>query len=341
MNHSQPGPTKAIVFTYFARQATPLERQAIEAWLETDEGNTLYYTYLDEWERLHPQFYPDIDAAHHHFAQFMEQSVSVEPTELSRHEAYLKSISTHKPTHWLQSHWFWWVAASVALLISSLLITTDYWYYTTRSNGYKQIQSLTLPDGSRVLLGANSSVKYARFGFSRGARRVWLDGEAEFRIVHRPNRQRFIVRTPDKTIVEVLGTVFVINSRRNSTRIVLESGRIELNTPRTVRPVVLAPGDMATVSAQGHLKMQHPSNTLTRVTWHDHRFVFADTPLADVANQLHDIFGVTVQIPQSDLMARHVSGTFQAETADDLLQALSLMMGLHIDQSKTVYVLTQ
>jgi transmembrane sensor len=340
MNHSQPGPTKAIVFTYFARQATPLERQAIEAWLETDEGNMLYYTYLDEWERLHPQFYPDIDAARHHFAQFMRQSVSVGSTELGRHEVYFNSISTHKPTHWLQSRGFLWMAASVALLIS-IWITTDHWYYTTQSNGYKQIQSLTLPDGSGVLLGANSSVKYARFGFSRGTRRVWLDGEAEFRIVHQPNRQRFMVETPDKTTVEVLGTVFVINSRRNNTRIVLESGRIELNTPHTVRPVVLAPGDMVTVSDQGHLKMQHPSITPSRVTWHDHRFVFADTPLADVANQLHDIFGVTVKIPQSDLMARNVSGTFQADTADDLLQALKLMMNLHIDQSKAVYVLTQ
>lgn len=340
MNHAQPGPTKAVVFAYFARQATPLERQAIETWLTTEEGTRLYYKYLDEWERQHPQFYPDTEGARQRFNQFMRSPIQAESVDSVRSDGEITPKSTIRSTPWLWSRWGLGLAASVALFMG-LWLTGEYWYYTTQTNGYRQIRSVSLPDGSGVLLGANSSIRYARFGFTGGTRQVWLDGEAEFDIVHQPDSRRFTVETPDHTVVEVLGTVFVVNSRRNSTRVVLEKGRIKLTTPRTRRPLVLSPGDVVTVSAQGPLKMQRPSVTPARVTWHDHRFVFADTPLTDVASQLHDTFGVTVQIPQTELMTRTVSGTFQAETADDLLQALTLMMNLHLEQSRSVYVLTR
>ncbi|GAB3699854.1 hypothetical protein GCM10027592_26300 [Spirosoma flavus] len=338
MSHSQSGPTKAVVFAYFAHQATPLERQAIEAWLATDEGTLLYYTYLDEWEREHPQFYPDSEAARQRFTQFIRSPLQSELVDANRTRESLTYDFT-KETTWFRSQWLIGLAASVALL-AGVWLTTDFWYYTTLTNGYRQIRSVSLPDGSGVLLGTNSSVRYARFGFSSGIRQVWLDGEAEFQIVHTPESKRFTVETPDHTIVEVLGTVFVVNSRRNSTQVVLETGRIKLTTPRTTRPVVLSPGDMVTVSARGQLKQQHLTQTPSRVIWHDHQFVFADTPLSDVANQLHDTFGVTVQIPQAQLMTRTVSGTFQAETADDLLQALAMMMNLQLNQAKEVYILT-
>lgn len=339
MNHAQPGPTKAVVFAYFARQVTPLERQAIETWLTTDKGNALYYTYLDEWERQHPQFYPDVDAARHRFAQFMQSPIQSESASARLHSAPAGPAPAETPVRWLWSSWGMRFAASIGLIVS-LWLTTDYWYYTTHTNGYRQIRSVSLPDGSGVLLGANSSVRYARFGFATGTRRVWLDGEAEFRVIHQTDGQRLTVETPDHTIVEVLGTVFVVNSRRNSTRVVLETGRIELTTPRITKPLVLAPGDIVTVSAEGQPKKQRLAVVPTRVTWHNHRFVFTDTPLTDVANQLHDTFGVTVQIPQADLMDRTVSGTFQAETADDLLQALTLMMNLHLNQAQNAYILT-
>lgn len=339
MNYAQPHPAKAVVFAYFARQATPLERKAIETWLTTDEGTTLYYTYLDEWERQHPQFYPDADAARLRFAQFRQDPNQSQLPATIPLQRVVEPIE-RQPTRWLTSRWFIGLAASV-LLLMGLWLSFDFWYYTTQTNGYRQIRSVSLPDGSGVLLGANSSVRYARFGFTRGVRRVWLNGEAEFNVVHEPDSQQFTVETPDHTVVEVLGTVFVINSRRNTTRVALETGHIRLTTRQTTKPLLLSPGDVVTVSAEGQLKTQLPTITPAHVTWQDHRFVFTDTPLTDVANQLHDTFGVTVQIPQADLMTRTVSGTFQAETADDLLQALTLMMNLHVDQSKMVYVLTQ
>ncbi|QHV94555.1 FecR family protein [Spirosoma endbachense] len=341
MNEPQAYPTKASLFAYFAHQATPLERQQIESWLMTEQGATLYFTYLDEWERQHPQFQPDLNRARERFTQFMHQTAQ-EPKSGHFDPAPLLTESpvTLQRTSWLQSSGWLAVAASI-LLVVGLWLSAESWYYKTWSNGFHQLQSIQLPDGSAVELGAHSSLRYPRFGFGWGTRRVWLTGEAQFQITHQANAQRFQVHTPDQTIIEVLGTVFVVNSRRNTTRVMLKTGRISLTTPQSNQPLMLTPGDLVTVSIGQKLHKQQADKVSTQVTWHDHQFVFHDTPLQDIVVQLHDTFGVTVQILQPELMNRSVSGTFQAETADDLLQALKLMMNLEINDSSTGFTLTQ
>ncbi|MBD2704624.1 FecR domain-containing protein [Spirosoma sp. BT702] len=341
MNEPQAYPTKASIFAYFAHQATPLERQQIESWLTTDQGATLYFTYLDEWERQHPQFQPDLNRAHERFTQFMNKTNQVSESGHFNAELLLSEpLLTVQSKNWLRSYGWLAMAASI-VLVGGLWLSVEFWYYTTWSNGYHQLQSIQLPDGSAVELGAHSSLRYPRFGFGWGTRHVWLTGEAQFQITHQANAQRFQVHTPDQTIIEVLGTVFVVNSRRNTTRVMLKTGRISMTTPQSNQPLMLTPGDLVTVTVGQTLHKQKADTLSAQVTWHDHQFVFHDTPLQDIVVQLHDTFGVTVQIPQTELMNRTVSGTFQAETAADLLQALKLMMNLEVDDSPTGFTLTQ
>ena len=331
MKGSSTDPTKAVMFAYFGGQATPLERRQVEHWLTIPEGAELYFTYLDEWEREYPQFYPDMNTAHRRFMLLTSQPEIPEP---------IPEVPTQIGFRRLRRLYAGWlIGVAAVVLVAGLWAFKDQWYFITRHSGYGQIQSMMLPDGSTLVLGVNSSIRYTRFGFENGHRRVWLNGEAQFNVTHRSDSQRFTVETPDQTTVEVLGTVFTVNSRRNATLVVLESGRIRLSTPVSRQPLILTPGDVVKVNMGQHPFKQHVPVVSARVTWYNHSFVFDDTPLIDVANQLHDIFGVSVQIPQADLLSRTVSGTFQAETADDLLEALSLMMNLHINRHQSLYVL--
>lgn len=341
MNEPQVYPTKATIFAYFAHKATPLERQQVESWLTTPEGATLYFTYLDEWERQHPQFQPDLTRAHERFLQFMQQTdqetVSVPfKTEPSPTDP----VFTVQAQTWFQAHARLAIAASI-LLIGSLWLSIDYWYYITWTNGYRQIQTIRLPDGSDVELGANSSLQYARFGFGRGTRNIWLTGEAQFRVTHQPDNQRFRVHTPDQTVIEVLGTVFVVNSRRNTTRVMLKTGQVRMTTPVATGSCLLSPGDLVTVSKEKKLQKQRFNPESARVTWHDHQFIFHDTPLSELITQLHDTFNVNIVVPHPELRNRRLSGTFEAETADELVQALGLMMNLKVEYSPGSFTLTQ
>lgn len=343
MKDIQSGPAKETLFAYFAHKATPLERQQVENWLKTTAATTLYFDALDEWERKHPQFQFDLLQAHERFARFRQESTQVGDLELvvpEQNEAVPDAEPPVYRVEWYRSR-AWLAIAATFVLLMGLWASTDLWYYKTLTNGFGQLQTLKLPDGSGVVLGTNSTLRFRRFGFERGTRQVWLRGEAQFSVTHQRNNQRFTVQMPDQTLVEVLGTEFVVNSRANATRVTLITGRIRMTTPQSLLPVDMTPGEVVTVATKGLTKKRLAPTATAQVTWQDHQFAFQDTPLSDVARQLHDVFGITLQIDQPDLMTRTVTGTFQAETADDIVQALTLMMDLRVEHSRKTYTLTQ
>lgn len=78
------------------------------------------------------------------------------------------------------------IAASVTLIVA-----TSVWYLATSaanesSNEYKtgfaKTKKITLPDGSKVILNANSALKLSADWSKTGDRQVWLDGEAYFEV---------------------------------------------------------------------------------------------------------------------------------------------------------------
>ena len=76
-------------------------------------------------------------------------------------------------------------------------------------------------------------------------REVWLDGEAFFSVIHKINNQPFKVKTSEDVAIEVLGTTFNVY-HRNQTKIVLNSGRIQLSLPtvQADEKIFMNPGEL-------------------------------------------------------------------------------------------------
>lgn len=111
-----------------------------------------------------------------------------------------------------------------------------------------------LPDGSQVRLYANSQLRYDRQGFTDSwsdetPRAVWLDGEADFTVAHRPATadRQFRVHTGNLT-VEATGTVFHIRHCPKGTQVALMSGAVNLLVNRH-KPIALRPGQTIEVTA--------------------------------------------------------------------------------------------
>ncbi len=339
MNEPQPPITKAIVFAYFAHQATPMERQQIEAWLKTREGNEIYFTYLDEWERQFPQFQADLGKAREKFKEFVNETHEGEISDTGPEMPLSAEKAPRKPAlRWLRKHYRLMPAASVVLL-AGMWLSKDIWLYETRTSHHHEVQVIRLHDGSEVELHANSSFRYPRFGFGRGARQVWLNGDAEFRIAHLTNGTHFKVHTPDQTVIEVLGTVFVVNSRPKATKVMLKSGSIRLTNPIAAQPLTLEPGDLVTISTEKKMQKEQLGERPDEANWRNERFEFQDTPLKEIARQLYDTYGVKVEIIDPKVLNRTLSGTFQAETAEDLLEAITIIMKLEIERTPDGYLL--
>ncbi len=337
MNESSEHITKSMVFAYFSHQATPIERRQIETWLSSPEGVERYYAYLDEWERHFPQFQSNADTRRNQFEAFMRNADRLDTPEPD-FVPDERSASEEVNASWLKKNYRWFVAASV-LLLAGVWLTTDMWYYQILVSKNHEIVTARLEDGSEVELRANSSLKYPRFGFGR-QREVWLDGEAAFKVAHLADGRRFKVNLGGQTVIEVLGTEFVVNSRKRANKIILKSGSIRLTSPVAEVPLLMKPGEMVTVTAE-HEELEKVQLGLKaeEADWKTQHFEFQDTPLKDVALQLHDAYGVSVRMNRPIVSARTLSGTFQAETAEDLLEAIVEMMGLEVEEVPDGYLI--
>jgi ferric-dicitrate binding protein FerR (iron transport regulator) len=138
----------------------------------------------------------------------------------------------------------------VAAICTGIALCAGLFYYTAQRRTpreqasvtpYGQIRTLYLPDSSKVVLNAHSSVRYASAWRPGQPREVWLEGEAYFDV--RPvESSGFLVHVKDLT-VEVLGTAFDIRDRRGKVEVVLEKGKIRVRY--IGGDLVMAPGDRA------------------------------------------------------------------------------------------------
>ena len=324
--------SKAVLFDYFSGRVSPIQKKSIESWLADSANRDVYYQWLHEWELSRLQTNANWQRAYEKTALRVDNTPSV-------------SYQTDKspPNQWQISRVRHWVsrsgliAASVALaLVVSGWLFRDALLYQTVRTGFGETRSLTLPDGSAVTLNANSSVRFSRFGFgeqtlfSQSHRTVMLTGEADFSVRHLPNHQRFIVTTPKGLNVTVLGTQFTVFSRERATRVVLRSGRVQLTTQqKNEPPLIMQPGDLVTLSPQGKLALTHTAHPEAVIAWKDHRFSFEQTPLREIADMLHENYGLTVTIETTQLANRTISGSFTAQNANEVLQLIAQLLQIN------------
>ncbi|GAA4402120.1 hypothetical protein GCM10023187_17020 [Nibrella viscosa] len=112
-------------------------------------------------------------------------------------------------------------------------------------------QTVRLPDGSTAFLHRNSQLRFSRQWTSDAPRAVWLQGEADFMVIHTKGVRAeglFRVHTPDLT-VEATGTTFRVQQQQQGTRVVLKEGQVKLLLSHYPEPVQLRPGDSVDVSS--------------------------------------------------------------------------------------------
>jgi transmembrane sensor len=239
------------------------------------------------------------------------------------------------------------IAAGLALMIMAAFFfikknePNDLMAKTT----YGETRTLSLPDGSQVVLNANSSLTWKNAWTSGKDREVSLKGEAYFIVNEQGkagHRDRFIVHTSDLD-VEVLGTRFNVNTYRPQTQVILQKGSVEIKTSLNdvEKKYNLTPGQRAVFDRNNDLLQISQVNSNVYVGWKDNRFVFDNTPLSEVAIMLENTYGIKV-IVDNELIAKQISGEIPTSERKAFLLALSTLYGLKMnEQSKDTLYITQ
>lgn len=259
-------------------------------------------------------------------ARFWIQSVGVDeklPTEREVQDAIRmveSKIATTEPKVVLFRlvHWAWGAAAAVLILVGigwyrwsnqpSAVETGEIRSFSgeigemvAQENQTDRPQSLTLPDGSRVVLSPNSKLIYLKT-FANELRAVNLTGEAFFDVVRRP-RQPFVVRT-GKVNVRVLGTSFIVRAYRDASEIsvLVKSGRVAVSKAQatggndTTDGVLITPNQQVSYSLQDNVfrKSLVAAPILVNKQKREADFVYDEIPVDNVFKELSAAYGVDI-----------------------------------------------
>ena len=203
-------------------------------------------------------------------------------------------------------------------------------------------KSFVLPDGSRVILNADSRLSVDT-GFGAKERRIHLDGEAFFDVAHNASKP-FIVQT-SRMDIKVLGTAFNVKdyTADDLFETSLIRGSIELSLKKEHKTVMLHPHEKymlretrtpatAAVRSQPRssagiqglvpVKISKMDTSIVEVSWTQNRIAFMDEPLGDVLKKLERWYGIHITVTDPSLMDNLYTGSFRNESVDDVLSAL-------------------
>ncbi|MBC7922304.1 MAG: FecR domain-containing protein [Ferruginibacter sp.] len=341
---------KPRLFDYFAGKATALERQQIDEWSGDPVHEEQFYEWLDEWEQSHRQYTADQPAALNRYHDFLfaaqsnaAQPSAAQPGPVPSARAPTRSIGRlNRPGGIPPNGLGWAVVASVTVVVG-LFGFREQVLTRTYSTAYGETRTVTLPDGSGVVLNANSSLRMPRFGFGSHTRAVRLTGEALFSVTHTATNQRFVVKTDNGPLVVVLGTEFTVFARPRGTKVTLNRGRVEVHyrqPDRRTRQVTMKPGDLVTLTPKGEVRRQQNQQPSANPAWTDHRFVFDKTPLTEIVAMLDESYGLTVEIADAETGQLTLSGAYPARNADEMLCILAEVLNLTIIRQNDTVLLT-
>jgi transmembrane sensor len=197
---------------------------------------------------------------------------------------------------------------------------------------YGETKTLTLPDHSRVILNANSSIAYSVNWKVGETREVWLEGEAFFEVVHTKKHQKFVVHNQGALDVEVLGTKFSVSGRHDNYKVILNSGKVRLSSyhESLKDTVTLRPGDMVTLKKAVGKFEKKSVNAEQFTAWRNQKLIFDNTSMQEVIELLSDTYGLNVKVSEPALLKRKLSGSIPTNSLNNLLFGLSATFNLDI-----------
>lgn len=235
-----------------------------------------------------------------------------------------------------------WVGQAAAVFVGSLLLASLCWWYYHRADTVRyatqfgETRSITLPDGTEVMLNANSALRVAEYPPEDSIREVWLEGEAFFSVRHTPDHRKFIVNTSHGLRIEVLGTQFNVNSREEKATVVLNSGKVKVQAPTAEKQSqwVMEPGELVEYKPEKQQIDQKAVDTTLYTSWRKNLLLFKDTPLEEIARLIGDNYGYEVKFGEESLAHLQFTGSVPADQPELLLTTLAKSFGLRVSQNK-------
>lgn len=228
--------------------------------------------------------------------------------------------------------------AEVAVTPKVNLLTTLY------QTAYGEKKEVWLPDSSRVILNAGSTLRIDS-GFGQTARKIYLSGEALFDVTHN-KALPFSVHVKNFE-VKVLGTLFNVkaypNDKTQETSLI--RGKVELLLKNQQgKRLILTPNQKVVVNnletpLTGATAGTTPDilpvtyntkdSSVIETSWAYNRLDFYNKEFTEIQADLERFYNVKISFNDNAVCRYRFSATFENETIEQVLQALQLSYPFH------------
>ena len=308
---------------YLSGDISEAEREALMRWVEADSANRAVLEEAEKlWSVTASYEMPDFSAGKPANWDLLEERIG--PAQQTGGTKVL-GLSTLK-------QYLRYAAAAIVLLLGG------YWGYwnsglidhspviAEAQTTEKEEQTLTLPDGSTVVLNENSTIRYAEDFENREVR---LTGEAFFDVVKQDGATFTIFSEGAQTTV--LGTSFNIRAYPEEPEVTVSvsTGKVEVaSVDQEEEKVLLLPG--ASGQYNKMLEKVREAPVSNAMAWKDNRLQFDNQPLGQVVSAIERYFGESVILANDQLANCRFMGDFSNPELQELLDAIAFTMELEI-----------
>lgn len=197
----------------------------------------------------------------------------------------------------------------------------------TLSNGYCVVSTpaatttlVTLSDGTKVMLNANSTLEYPASFDDAEVREVRLKGEAHFEVTKNPHRP-FVVKAGEMQ-TQVLGTIFDVKAyRKDAPKVTLMEGKVKVSNADT--EVEMRPGQTATLQAD-KIVVSKASSSVS--DWLEGDFDMDQVTLAEAMSDIGAWYNKTVVFQSQANMDKLIHFRFSRRASlQEIITALNEM----------------
>lgn len=239
----------------------------------------------------------------------------------------------------------WWMGvawkSAAALLV--LTVVWVFWPQEVPQNivfqtNFGETRNVDLPDGSQVLLNANSKLIWSGDWEDKMQRSVTLTGEAFFDVKNTDN-MAFEVHTPLMK-VRVLGTEFNVKTRDEETQVFLQSGKVKLNFEDAGKEVVnMDPGDF--------VRFDHVNSTMESITrahkeekasWVDGMLEFQNESVSAILAEFKNLYGKSFRVDNTKMLDKRMDVSLPYADWDLVRKALEIALDVKFTSSNDTII---
>jgi len=324
-----------LMAKYFADECTSQEQEELFNWKNESKENQLLYNQVKE----------DIELINLNKSM---NKVNVESAwekvenRIQEDELKLPEVE-EKKTRFVFSPVLKYAAVALLLLSIGFFTTKIYQNVTTQNVNYayasksEQGKEIILPDGSEVVLNADSKIAYPK-EFAANERKVTLHGEAFFDVTK--NTEKPFIIEAEEAEVRVLGTSFNVNADipGDKVEVFVETGLVQLSRKKNgEEKVLINPGDVGVLNSNLLIKEKNKDQNI--IAWKTKELVFRDDKLDNVIQTLNKVYNVSIECTNQEVLNLKYTSTFRNQDIDNVLSVICLTFNLKTEiKNNTIYL---